>query len=537
MTEETKSKYPKWSDQYSTLVLIQLAKGCDWKSKFQLTEQRVGEHEFLVRLKNDGKTFEGVGSSKKKAEHRASFKLLKTFKNLREIVKANSLQFLELANREGAGILADKMRINPAPAGGFVATYIGRSDLEIRNAVKKDAKRLLAYELLSPLWKEMDKTFANENLPVTPNSSPQRPAVRVQPKKSPPMSPIRPEPVAVLKEPIIKIVPEPQKTSTNSTELSFSSLPSSSIKSGPPVEVSTGSRASTVRGRFPHWNSDYYIPILTALAKSASWKDILGLKLNALTDGKYDATLIYEGSTFRGIGQGKSEATNDAAFQLICCLDGLDRFLEENCMAILEFAVRNGCPINRDNIRVEEVMVDGTKKFQCKYLAPGVMEHGRISQSKASAKKNLVFNLLKPLWTSLKREINGALDKRKETLYDEIDKLESKRDSGVSYESESLLSDYKTEAVSPDKSEDKLTKEIEALKKHLSHLELLQQTQKGTSPDGDATVIQHNEPQTSGYVTGRSDAGNQGDDAVSAISSKWCSVDFKIDDSISKIYK
>ena len=191
------------------------------------------------------------------------------------------------------------MRINPAPAGGFVASYVGRSDLEIRNAVKKDAKRLLAYELLSALWKEMDKTFASENLPVTPNSSPQRPAVRVQPKKSPPTSPIRPEPAAVLKEPIIKNVPEPQKTTTNSTELSFSSLPSSSIKSGPPVEALIGSRASNVRGRFPHWNSDYYIPILIALAKSASWKDILGLKLNALTGGKYDATLVYEGSTYR----------------------------------------------------------------------------------------------------------------------------------------------------------------------------------------------------------------------------------------------
>ena len=92
------------------------------------------------------------------------------------------------------------------------------------------------------------------------------------------------------------------------------------------------------------------------------------------------------------------------------------------------------------------------KKFQCKYLARGVMEHGKISQSKTTAKKNLVFNLLKPLWQDLKREISGALDKRKETIYDEIDKLESKRDSAVSYESESLLSDYKTEAQdSPDK--------------------------------------------------------------------------------------
>ena len=150
-----------------------------------------------------------------------------------------------------------------------------------------------------------------------------------------------------------------------------------------------------------------------------------------------------------------------------------------------------------------------------------MMELGRISQSKMTAKKNLVFNLLKPLWASLNREITGALGKRKETLYDDIDKLESKRESGVSYESESLLSDYKTEPVSPDKNEDKLTKEIEELRKQLSHLELLQQTQKGTSPDGDATVIQHNEPQTSGYVTGRSDAGNHGDDAVSAISSKY----------------
>ena len=166
-------------------------------------------------------------------------------------------------------------------------------------------------------------------------------------------------------------------------------------------------------------------------------------------------------------------------------------------------------------------MVDGTKKYQCKYLALGVMELGRISQSKMTAKKNLVFNLLKPLWASLNREITGALGKRKETLYDEIDKLESKRDSGVSYESESFLSDYKTEAVLPDKSEDKVTKQIEELRKQLSHLELLQQTQKGTSPGGDATVLQQNEPQTSGYVTGRSDAGNHGDDAESAISSKY----------------
>ena len=164
------------------------------------------------------------------------------------------------------------------------------------------------------------------------------------------------------------------------------------------------------------------------------------------------------------------------------------------------------------------------KKFQCKYLAPGVMEHGRISQSKTTAKKNLVFNLLKPLWQNLKREISGALDKRKETIYDEIDKLESKRDSAVSYESESLLSDYKTEAQdSPDKSMEALTKVIEEQRRHLTKLELLQKQMRKEMglADGDVTVIQQNDPPTSGYVTGRSEAANQGDDAVSAISSKY----------------
>lgn len=93
MSEQNKSKYPSWSDQYSTLVLIQLAKGTDWKSKFNLVDSKVGD-EFKVTLENNGEIFEGIGSNKKKAEHRAAFNLLKTIKNLREIAKENSLQFL-----------------------------------------------------------------------------------------------------------------------------------------------------------------------------------------------------------------------------------------------------------------------------------------------------------------------------------------------------------------------------------------------------------------------------------------------------------
>ena len=93
MSEQVKSKYPSWSDQYSTLVLIQLAKGTDWKSKFRLVDGREGD-EFKVTLENGGVVFEGIGSSKKKAEHRAAFKLLKTIRNLKEVAKENSLQFL-----------------------------------------------------------------------------------------------------------------------------------------------------------------------------------------------------------------------------------------------------------------------------------------------------------------------------------------------------------------------------------------------------------------------------------------------------------
>jgi dsRNA-specific ribonuclease len=98
MTEQSKSKYPSWSDQYSTLVLIQLAKGTDWKSKFSLVDGREGD-EFKVTLENGGEVFEGIGSSKKKAEHRAAFKLLKTIRNLKEVAKENSLQFLGIISK------------------------------------------------------------------------------------------------------------------------------------------------------------------------------------------------------------------------------------------------------------------------------------------------------------------------------------------------------------------------------------------------------------------------------------------------------
>ena len=90
------NKYPFWSPQYSTLLLIELARGVgnpDWKAIFRLVDSREGE-EFKVTLEKDGVVFDGIGSSKKKAEHRASFKLLKTIDNLRDVAKENSLQFL-----------------------------------------------------------------------------------------------------------------------------------------------------------------------------------------------------------------------------------------------------------------------------------------------------------------------------------------------------------------------------------------------------------------------------------------------------------
>jgi len=304
MTEQNKSKYPSWSDQYSTLVLIQLAKGTDWKSKFSLVDGREGD-EFKVTLENGGAVFEGIGSSKKKAEHRAAFKLLKTIRNLREVAKENSLQFLELANKEGAGITSDDILIRNGPQGGFTATYRGRRDLEVHNSNKKVAKKVLVYELLSPLWRKMDATFAGEGQPITPTSSPQRPALR-RPTPPPPkpveIAPTTREDVAVLRQPNIRLTEAKTASSVNSTPIEYSLISSSSVQSLPAQSHSSVSRISSIKQKYPEWNTDYYVPILTALGTSvgnSDWKNALKLAHVPLNGGRFSAELVYNGTTYR----------------------------------------------------------------------------------------------------------------------------------------------------------------------------------------------------------------------------------------------
>lgn len=246
-----------------------------------------------------------------------------------------------MSNKEGAGIVPDDIRIQSGPQGGFIATYRGRSDLEIHDSNKKVAKKLLVYELLASLWREMDATFAGVGQPNTPTSSPQRPVLR-RPNPTPP-NPIEIKPnvrenVAVQTQPNIRLTEAKPASSVNSTKIEFSSVSSSSVHSVPAQNHSTVSRVSSIKHKYPDWNTDYYVPILTALGTSvgnSDWKKALKLAHVPLNEGKFSAELVYNGTTYRGMGQGMKQATNDAAFHLVCLLDGLENFLENNCLAIL----------------------------------------------------------------------------------------------------------------------------------------------------------------------------------------------------------
>jgi len=248
------------------------------------------------------------------------------------------------------------------------------------------------------------------------------------------------------------------------------------------------------------------------------------------------------------MGQGMKQATNGAAFHLVCLLDGLDNFLENNCLAILESAVRHGCTIKKELI---ELVILSEQEFQCQYLGPEEIVAGGISKSKSEAKKNLVFKLLEPLWKSLKQEIDKTRTQGRDTttLHDELDKLESQRDEEPRNEEprnevepyvyeESLVSGYKTEA--PKSADANLTDVIEKTREVLSNLELMRdQIGKNTGPSGDAPPRPTTVARTSGYETGqnRSTAATTGEDIVpvSSVDSKWASTDLGIDDSISKI--
>jgi len=188
-----------------------------------------------------------------------------------------------LSNKEGAGIVPDDIRIQSGPQGGFIATYRGRSDLEIHDSNKKVAKKLLVYELLASLWREMDATFAGVGQPNTPTSSPQRPVLR-RPNPTPPIpieiKPTVRENVAVLTQPNIRLTEAKPASSVNSTKIEFSSVSSSSVHSVQAQNHSTVSRVSSIKHKYPDWNTDYYVPILTALGTSvgnSDWKKALKL--------------------------------------------------------------------------------------------------------------------------------------------------------------------------------------------------------------------------------------------------------------------
>jgi len=390
----------------------------------------------------------------------------------------------------------------------------------------------------------MNSTFAGEGQPITPTSSPQRTALR-RPNPPPPKpvetTPNAREDVAVLRQPNIRLTEAKPASKVNSTPIEFSTISSSSVHSL--QAQSSVSRVSSIKQKYPEWNTDYYVPILTALGTS-DWKNTLKLRLDELNEQRFSAELVYEGKTYRGVGQGKNLATNDAAFHLVCLLDTLDNFLENNCLAILEFAVRHGCTFKRELIQVVKL---SEQEFQCQYNGPDGIVVGEITKSKTDAKKNLVFKLLAPLWKSLKLEIERIRTHGRDTttLHDEIDKLESQRDEEPRNEEprneeprnevephvyeESLVSGYKTEAP---KSADAIDNVIEKAREVLSGLELMRdQIGKNTGPSGDVPP--------SGYETGqnRSTAATTGEDIVpvSLVDSKWASTDLGIDDSISKI--
>ena len=172
------------------------------------------------------------------------------------------------------------------------------------------------------------------------------------------------------------------------------------------------------------------------------------------------------------------------------------------------------------------------QEFQCQYLGSEGIVAGDISNSKSDAKKNLVFKLLRPLWESLKREIERARTQRRDTtaLYDELEKLESQRNEEPArnevephaYE-ESLLSDYKTEKPKPSNSiNNNLNEVIEKTREVLSNLELMRDQIR---PSGDAPPKAAAVAPTSDYQTGqnRSTEATIGEEIVpvSSVDSKY----------------
>merc|ERR1712113_1319014 len=105
-----KTHYPEWSDKYSVQILVAIGNG-SWKEYFKLNEGH-NEKGFYAQLTypDNGHTYEGQGSSKRDALHKASFSLIKAEEIKPEMIKEKVLDILELANGFGAGIDSKKFK-------------------------------------------------------------------------------------------------------------------------------------------------------------------------------------------------------------------------------------------------------------------------------------------------------------------------------------------------------------------------------------------------------------------------------------------